>query len=157
MGSRANFVVIRNGIATAYYDHWAALGCLLSFAGGPDEASKALEAMEQTNQLMEWAWAEGGYLVDFDTHNAITFGFLDSSQEMGEESATKTDELYSAFERGPLDFLQFIAPHWKGWLLQWDDRGVDAFSDYLQRRNIPTIMCQPASHPPNSEFAECQA
>ena len=165
MGARANFVIIRNGIAEAYYDHWAALGCLLLFAEGPEKALQALEITDKTNELMERAWAEGGYLVDFDHHTAIVFGYQDItglSEEdfikMGKDEADKSRAVHSAFEKGPLNYLKYIAPHWKGWLLLWDNRGVDRFSEYLQQRNISTIRWQPASSPPSQlKLAEYQA
>src|SRR5512147_2670896 len=103
MGARANFVIIKNGIATAYHDHWAALGCLQMFAEGPDKALQALEIMDQTNELMESVWAEGGYLVDFDHRTAIVFGYLDLIEEdfseMERDEAENLRALHSAFKR----------------------------------------------------------
>ncbi len=157
MGHRANFIVIRNGEPSAYYGQWAALSCLLWFAAGPDEAAAALTEMEQTRELMDWAFAEGGYLIDFDNNIAITFGYLDLPEDMEDEYSKEVDEVNSALQRGPREFLQQIASCWKTWLLQWDDRGVDAFSAYLHFRNISGIKCQPDSHPPNPVFAEYQA
>ena len=72
MGHRANFVVIRNGEAKAYYDNWAAVGCIFSFAAGPDEACEAVSHYEPTNELMDWAFAEGGYLIDFDEKKRLS-------------------------------------------------------------------------------------
>jgi hypothetical protein len=71
MGVRANFVVIRNGHAKAHYDQWAGMGCIYSFAAGPDGACEAISEFEPTNALMHWVSAEGGYLIDFDEKERI--------------------------------------------------------------------------------------
>jgi hypothetical protein len=159
MGHRANFITIRDGVGVAFYDQWAALGCLFAFAAGPEEAVAALQGMEQTEELLDWAFAEGGYLLDFDNNTAIAFGYLDidGPEEMEGDSSKEVAEVVTALERGGPDFLQHIAPRWKGWLLKWDDRGVDAFSAYLRQRNITGITCQPDSHPPDRTSAELSA
>ena len=66
MGARANFVIIRKGIAAIYYDQWAALDCPILLADGPAEAAKFAETLEQVDGLMDAVWAEGGFLLDFD-------------------------------------------------------------------------------------------
>jgi hypothetical protein len=142
MGHRANFVIIRDNAAGVYYDQWAALGCIYGFAVGPTEAVNALAGMEETNELMDWALAEGGYLLDFDRKVAICFG------EPFDESESADEE--SVFAQGPLAFLEHIAPAWRGWKLVWDERGVDAFAAYLKARNINSIRTQAESHPPET-------
>lgn len=157
MGHRANFITIRDGIGVAFYDKSAALGCLYAFAAGPDEAVAALQRMKQTGELLDWAFAEGGYLLDFDKSTAIAFGFIDPPDEMEGESSKEITELAAALEQGGAAFLQQIAPRWKGWLLRWDDRGVDAFAEYLRQRNITGIACQSVTHPSDRTQAEFRA
>lgn len=166
VGHRANFVFVRDGKATAYHDQWAALGSTYAFAGGPDEAVATAELSEPTTELLDWAFAEAGYLLDFDERRAIVFGTPEpidfESEELEEfavsqEEAGQASELETAVQRGPLDFLQFIAGRWKGWLLEWDDRGVDAFSAHLARRGIHTLTTQPDSHPPDRVVVSFQA
>lgn len=153
MGHRANFVLIRDGAAAAYHDQWAALGSTFAFAGGPAEAVAQAEAAERTTELLEWAFAEAGFLLDFDEKVAIVFGQPEpvDPAELGEfmEGAAAAGEIDSALERGPLDFLKSIAVRWSGWRLSWDDRGVDAFAAHLAHRQITTIKTQPLSHPPD--------
>lgn len=155
MGHRANFVLIRDGTGVAYSDQWAALGCTYAFAGGPADATAAAEAAEPTNELLDWAFAEAGYLLDFDERVAIVFGQpepidLDEFAEFGAQGLVAAAELDAAIERGPLEFLKTIAPRWADWQLCWDDRGVDAFAAHLARRGIVSIITQPPKHP-----AEC--
>ena len=157
MGHRANFVLIRGGKAQAFYDQWAAMGCVHEFATGPDAAAEAVEALEPTTELMDWAFAEGGYLIDFDRKEAIVFG--PSAAEFGLEDLGDLEDFVSpeeiaeasaldqALASGPDAFLEAIKPHWQGWLLHWDDRGVDAFAAYLGERGIQSIVTQPPREP----------
>ncbi len=143
MGHKANFVVIQNGSAKAYQDNWAALGSLLLFAEGPDKATKILVDFESTTELLDWAFAEGGYLIDFDTNTAIIFDFPGDEDELefyGLDDSTDEQEFAPKY-------LQKIASKWKGWKLFFDDRGVDAFTMYFNSKKIGEISCQPASHP----------
>ena len=145
MGHRANFIVIQNGSAKAYWDSWAALGSLYSFAAGPGEGIKILTDFEPTTELLDWAFAEGGYLIDFDASTSIIFGFpIDETEFELYELDNPTDEPIEEFAP---KYLQKIAPKWKGWKLIFDDRGVDAFASYLHSKNIEEIQCQPTSHP----------
>src|SRR6185436_4644965 len=100
MGHRANFITIRKGGAEAFYDQWAALGCLFAFAAGPDEAVSALKEMEATDELLDWAFAEGGYLLDFDSKSAIAFGYLEVPEEIEGELPEEESDLVAALGRG---------------------------------------------------------
>ena len=160
MGHRANFIVIRDGKASAYFDQWAALGSTWAFAGGPNEAALAAEAAEPTTELLDWAFAEAGYLLDFDDRLAIVFGYpesIDPEELKGSDQESEAAEVDAALLRGPLDFLQAIAPRWKQWLLHWDDRGVDAFAAHLGRRGIRSIVTQPPRDTGNPTIVSFQA
>lgn len=149
MGHRANYVVIKKGTAKAYWDQWGAMGCVYSFADGPTSAIDAISDADTVNELMEWSYAEGGYLIDFDKKVAIVFGepFADDFDESPGEEIDAGSEINAAFEKGDKEYLRLIAPRWKGWKLIFDDRGVDAFSVYLESRAITSIKCQAPSHP----------
>src|SRR4051794_14228279 len=97
MGHRANFVLVRDGKATAYYDQWAALGSTYAFAGGPADATAAAEQAQPTKQLLDWAFAEAGFLVDFDDHVAIVFGYPEQI-DLGEFPEVDAKEVASANE-----------------------------------------------------------
>jgi hypothetical protein len=162
LGHRANFVLIRDGRGVAYSDQWAALGSTYAFAGGPEEATAAAEGSESTTELLDWAFAEAGYLLDFDESLAIVFGQpepidLDELAEFGAQELAAANELDAAFERGPLEFLKTIAPRWAGWQLRWDERGVDAFAVHLARRGIRSITTQPPKHPVECVTEQFQA
>ncbi|XCN71778.1 MAG: hypothetical protein Q3M24_15880 [Candidatus Electrothrix aestuarii] len=162
MGHRANFVIIREGMAKAYEDQYAALGSTYQFAEGPDGALSAAEQATPTNELLEWAFAEAGYLIDYDKHIAIVFGYPDpvdmdlgfaeegegavviDPQELRDLIANEKS-LEKALEQGPFEFLKAISGKWKGWELRWDERGVDAFAGYLKFRDIVEIKTAPAS------------
>jgi hypothetical protein len=164
MGHRANFVLIRDSRAVAYHDQWAALGSTYAFAGGPGDAESVAVQAEPTRELLDWAFAEAGYLLDFDEKRAIVFGYpeplnaaLDDLDGSDDELLGQASALDDALQRGPLDFLRYIAPQWAGWFLEWDGRGVDAFAVHLTRRGIDSIVTQPASHPATSEVVSFQA
>ena len=153
MGHRANFVVIRDGHADAYFDQWAGLGCVFGFAAGPDDAVAMLSTYTATNELMDWAFAEGGFLIDFDRKTALVFGDMTNpadflADEFEDDENTTRDE-----EFDPSVFLDEIAANWIGWKLIFDQRGVDAFAEYLTQHNLHTITAQPKSHPAEIEPA----
>ncbi len=161
MGQRANFVVIRDGQATAYYDAWAAMGCTYFVDAGPESACEAITEFEAVDELMEWSYAEAGYLIDSDEKTAIIFG---CAEDTGEDAEPDGDGQEPSevpdwpFVQGGLALLQYIARNWSGWKLVWDDRGVDAFAAHLRRRSIAGITVQPDSHPPHPpEAIEYQA
>lgn len=165
MGHRANFVLIRDGRASAYYDQWAALGSTYAFADGAGAAVSAAEMCRTTDKLLDWAFAEAGYLLDFDEKQAIVFGYPGDVEfeleDLGDAPSSDAPgagtEINEALEKGPLEFLRLIAPKWPGWLLHWDDRGVDAFAAHLARRGITSPAAQPASHPADRTVASLQA
>jgi len=162
VGHRAHFVVIRDGGARAYVDQWAALGSTYCFADGPAEATTTVESTAtETAELLDWAFAEAGYLIDYDEKSAIVFGspMPFDPEELGDGIADSNSlaDLDQALEEGPLPFLQLIAPRWKGWQLCWDDRGVDAFGEHLKRRGITSVSVQPPSHPQTRTRVSLQA
>jgi hypothetical protein len=98
MGHRANFVVIRDGNAQAFFDNWAALACIHCVADGPEAAALSAEEFEATDELLDWAFMEGGYLVDFDERILIVFGLTDD--DLGDEfSEFEDDEEETAGDR----------------------------------------------------------
>lgn len=172
MGHRANFVLIEGGEAEAFFDQWAGLGCAFVVGDGPSAAVSAAREFEPTFELLDWAFAEGGYLIDFDQKLLLLFGELDDPSEEFEDfdddedeekpeneldnETDEGDESASSREQYKTYFAE-IAPKWEGWLLRWDDRGVDAFSEHLQKRGIASIQGQQPSHPEDTQSFEFQA
>lgn len=149
MGHRANFVLIEDGKARAFEDQWAALGCTLSLELGAKKLKRDLpKVYAATEELMDWAFAEAGILIDYDERLCIAFGYpeIDLS-ELPEEHAADVRAVMEAFEAGWPTFVSYIARGWAGFTLIWDARGVDAFAAHLKRRAITSIKTQPASHP----------
>lgn len=171
MGHRANFVIIENDEANAYFDQWAGLGAVQSLTDGPDAAADIAREFDPTDELLDWAFAEGGYLLDFDEQVLICFGGLGdgeddySDYESDEEEDDFDEDEEDEYEDGELvdysakyrEFFEEIAPEWEGWSLRWDERGVDAFAEYLAQRGIHSIQCQEESHPEEVEGLEFQA
>ncbi|MGZ8219071.1 hypothetical protein [Methylomagnum sp.] len=166
MGQRANYVIIKDGQANAYFDNWGALGCAFILADGPEAATKAAEETEPTDELLDWAFAEGGFLIDYDQQKLIAFGLLDAldeefDEEFDDDTEDEDNEGEELTEYSSLDqwktHLESIAGNWSGWLLTWDERGADAFALHLKQRGISNIKTQEASHPEYIEHYERQA
>ena len=165
MGNRANFVVIKDGSATAFQDQWAALGCTYDFACGLDHAMESLKEYTETTELMDWAFAEAGYLIDFDSWLAIAFGIPQSAEDVFDDEDLVSDSDFEELkamedpsvtkllEGDYLGFLEGIAGGWKGWRIAWDERGVDAFAEHLKQKGISSIETAPVSHPPDTTLA----
>ena len=165
MGNRANFIVIKDGSATAFEDQWAALGCTYDFACGLEHAMDSLKEYTETTELMDWAFAEAGYLIDFDSRLAIAFGIpqgaedvfdledldADSASDFEELKAMEDPSVAKLHEGDHMGFLEGIAGGWKGWKIAWDERGVDAFAEHLKHKSISSIETAAASHPPDTQ------
>ena len=163
MGHRANFVIVRDGKATTYFDNWAGLGAALMIADGPIAAEREAAQFEEVDEMLDWAFAEGGCLLDFDERRALVFGELEDvlaefcGDEADEESIddTPADARACAADAYRAYFSE-IAAHWQGWCLRYDDRGVDAFAEHLKRRGIERPKAAPASHPDDVEALDMQ-
>jgi hypothetical protein len=149
MGHRANFVLIKNGKAQAFYDHWGALACTLSLEQGAKRLwNEVQELNERVDELMDWAFAEGGFLIDYDERVCIAFGSVDvDADEMPEEYQADVRATLDAYRAGWGQFVRHIEKGWRGYTMIWDDRGVDAFAKHLERRKITSIKTQKPSHP----------
>jgi hypothetical protein len=155
MGHRANYVIVERGEDRAYYDQWGALGSTLVLADGPDVARQTAETCEATDELLDWAFAEAGYLLDYDERRCIVFSMPEPPdpelrEALDEDELQKLERLSAALEQGEESFLKRVAPAWTGWILVWDDRSVDAFAEHLAARSITAIKTQPPSHPTDS-------
>jgi hypothetical protein len=160
MGHRANFVIIRDASASAFYDQWAALGCAFVLADGPEAAAGFAAQMAPADELLDWAFAEGGYLIDLDARTLIAFGPLETefdAEDLEGLDLPESEIPVPAIPSEPHAFLAHIAARWPGWLLRWDDRGVDAFAAYLAEKGVGGIKTQPPSHPEGREAIEHQA
>jgi len=149
MGHRANFVLIKDGKARAFYDHWGALACTLTLEEGAKRLEKEVPKLyEPVDELMDWGFAEAGFLIDFDEHICIAFGSPDvDMDDMPEEYQDGIRTSIEAFHSGWAEFVHFIEKGWRGYKMIWDDRGVDAFAAHLERRKISSIKTQKPSAP----------
>ncbi len=154
MGHRANFVLIRDGKATGYYDHWGALACTLSLEEGAKKLEKSVPKLyERVDELMDWGFAEGGFLIDYDELVCIAFGTPDVDMgDMPEEYADEGQATLDAFEEGWESFVRYMEKGWRGYTMIWDVRGVDAFAAHLERRKITDVKTAKPSAP--KEYAK---
>ncbi|APR79912.1 Histone protein [Minicystis rosea] len=148
MGHRANYVIIEKGTAKAFMDSWGALGCTYALAEGPAACRDLATVAPTAEELMDWAFAEAGFLLDYDDHQAIFFGVPEPIED-AEEAEFDGTAFLAALRLGPAVLFSMVADAWEGWTLVWDDRGVDAFSDALAAKGITSIVCPPRSYPKN--------
>jgi hypothetical protein len=74
MGSRASYVVKKDGQAKAYGSHWGASSIIDDLMWGPDYATKAFESQTELEELAEIEGGDEGYaLVDWDARRLIWF------------------------------------------------------------------------------------
>jgi hypothetical protein len=149
MGHRANFVLIEGAKAQAFYDQWAALGCVLSLEEGARRLKKSVsEVYQPADGLMDWAFAEGGFLIDYDEKVCIAFGYVDVDvDDMPEDYQESIRSVVDAFHAGWAEYVRYIEKGWRGFTMIWDGRGVDAFALHLEKRKITSIRTAKPSHP----------
>jgi hypothetical protein len=148
MGHRANYVLIKNGKAKAYEDHWGALACLFAINGGPKSVEDSMKGNEKTTELMEWCWAEGGFLLDHDKKRLVTFGYVDFDPDEAEGIPPDVVKAINAFidaANEPQTLFAHVSKKWKGWTLEWNEAGTDAFAAHLASRGIKSIKTKPPS------------
>jgi len=114
MGHRASYVLIEDGAITAYYSHWGAKVAPAVVLGGFAETCAYLRALAPADGLLDTVWAEGGILLDADTH---TLRFW------GGESLRDRPDLRRLF-------LPSVGRLWPGWAVAWATQGVVDFAEY---------------------------
>lgn len=159
MSERSNVVIIRDRKADAYFDSYGALAIIPWFRSGPEEASKYIkETSVLTDELLDWQWAEGGGLIDFDNKFALVWGPLNedtgfeieteqsllkkygSNDDEEEDDEEEDDE---EWERSKMAYLHSIKPSWLGWELCFADSGTNAISFYLKKHGFCNISINP--------------
>lgn len=97
---------------------------------------------------MDWAFAEAGFLIDYDERVCIAFGMPDVDvDDVPDEYQTDVRSTVDAFRAGWSEFVRHIEKGWRGYTMIWDDRGVDVFAAHLARRKITSIKTAKPSHP----------
>ena len=74
MGSRASYIIIERAAIAAYISHWGAQEVPQVVACGQDVTLAYIRDLQQANWLYDTDWAEGGILLDADTHTLILWG-----------------------------------------------------------------------------------
>src|SRR5215467_14393842 len=74
MGARANCVIIEHERLSIYYEQWAALGIHTMLLSGLTGTIEQIRGMKSHEQLTDTVWAEGGLVVNRDTHTVTYWG-----------------------------------------------------------------------------------
>jgi hypothetical protein len=78
MGSRAQYVVVKNGAWRRYTSRWGANRLVGDLLAGPAAATRCLRAIDETDTWLDDVWCEGAALVDHDRRVLLWYCFLDS-------------------------------------------------------------------------------
>jgi hypothetical protein len=114
MGSRASYVVKKDGQAKAYGSHWGASSILDDLMWGPDYATKAFESQTELEELAEIEGGDEGYaLVDWDARRMIWFS---ANCELPVQQ-----RLYN----------RLLAANWPGWTIDLAVHGIADLLDHL--------------------------
>jgi hypothetical protein len=108
LGNRANYVIVENGQSHIFYSRWGALTVPSVMLSGPEATLEYIRQLTPDQQLLDSVWAEGGVLVNVDTHHALFWG--------GDRIA-----LHPYLRRPLLAVLPLL---WPGWSINWALFGV---------------------------------
>ena len=114
MGSRASYVVKRDGQARAYGSHWGASSLMDDLFWGPDYATRAFEVQEELDELEEIEGGDEGYaLIDWDERRLIWY-FVNCELPVQQQ-------LYN----------RMLAETWRGWTIDLATHGIDDLLNHL--------------------------
>lgn len=114
MGSRASYVVKRDGRARAYGSHWGASSLMDNLLWGPDYATKAFEAQEELDELEDIEDGdEGCALIDWDERRLISY-FANCDLPVQQQLHNR-----------------MLAETWPGWTIDLAMHGITDLLDHL--------------------------
>lgn len=101
-------MIVENGQAQIFYSRWGALTIPSVLLVGPEGTLEYIRQLTPDESLLDDVWAEGGVLVNVDTHRALFWG--------GDSIAVRP------YLRRPL--LAALSLLWPGWSIDWAQFGV---------------------------------
>ncbi|MCL4194938.1 MAG: hypothetical protein KJZ87_24575 [Thermoguttaceae bacterium] len=108
MGSRASYVVQRNGQMRAYGSHWGASSMIDDLLWGPEHATKVFEAQAAIDDVQDiYGGDEGAALIDWDGRRLVWF--------MSNCELPVQQRLYN----------RLMEETWPGWKIEHADRRHD--------------------------------
>lgn len=114
MGSRASYVVKRDGQARAYGSHWGASSLMDDLFWGPDYATRAFEAQEELDDIEDIEGGDDGCaLIDWDEQQLLW--------EFANCELPVQQQLYN----------RMLAETWPGWTIALAKNGNDDLLKHL--------------------------
>ena len=113
MGERAQKVVIRENRVELSWTQWGGQSCAVALLGGTAGSQSDLEDSDPTDAWMDPAFAEGGYLVDFDRKAMLLYSW-------------DGELLRSVIERLPAI--------WPNWSIEMVQDGIPDFRNHIDCR-----------------------
>lgn len=138
MGQRANLIVVRDGDAKLYYDHWCANRLDAELFWGPELALEFIEARAPVSfddGLLDEVWCEGAVVIDFDKKLLLWYG--------GE------DLLFDVPLRDA--YLDLLKGTWASWEVRWASGDIFDIGSYL---DLPAERFAVRSQPNGGRFFE---
>jgi hypothetical protein len=116
MGERAQKVVIRDGRVTLYRDRWGGQSSIDVLRDGPTGLQNDLAESSPNAEWWDPAFAEGGYLVDFDRKCILLYSWDAALAE---------------------SCLSVISSAWPGWSVTVAPEGVPDFQAHVSSLPSP--------------------
>lgn len=128
MGSRASYVIIKNGVKKYYYHHWGAQRIPKDMFWGSEVAIPYIESLHETDSLLDNTWCEGAVVVDRDSQNLMLFG--------GEDIVWS-----NTLKRVYLALLRIT---WKEWSIKWAKNRIYSIAQEIGDSSDKLIDPNPA-------------
>ena len=117
MGSRANYVIVEDGLTGIYYAQWGALTVARELLAGPEAAMAFARGQRTDMGLMDNVFADGGMLLDSDRRTLLFW----------------CDGKIGHFPYLRRVLLPVLRALWPDWSVDWATQGVVDVARYLGR------------------------
>ena len=74
MGSRASYVIIKEGSKKYFYHHWGAQSIPEDLFWGSGPSVHFVQSLPETDGLLDNVWCEGAAVLDCDNQKLLLFG-----------------------------------------------------------------------------------
>lgn len=125
MGSRANYITIKNGTTEIHYHHWGAQVIAHDMFWGETVAQEFISKLPLQDELLDDVWCEGAVVLDSDRRTFIFF----SNADLKWSNTLKRV------------YMALLRLSWDGWEVSWARHGLHTLLEYL--KNPPGDLISP--------------
>ena len=143
MGHRGSFVVVRDGVAVASNDQWGGMVLAELIESGRVKCVEYACSLDPSDEVLAEPWAEAGFMVDFDRHEALVFcspssDFVGWDDGLTDEQRAEREFLDSLLSDSPGRWVEQVQSHWEGFALRYVDSASE-FVEHLEAFNIVLV------------------